>query len=129
MSTIMDAARERAIELDGVWREARTNAFNAWAELARLDLLRVAEEKPAITGLRFEAHYEYDDEGGYYMSVTAYPLGADDPDLDEDDLDPHYEFAETFEQYGHEILCVLCGLTEEASEGQITVAEARERSF
>lgn len=130
MSTVMDEARARAIELDKVWREAQANARNAWAELARLDLLRLAEEEPAIKGMRFESNYEYDDEGGYFMSVNAYPLSDfDDPDVVADDPDPDYVLAETFEQYGHEVLCVLCGVSEDSWEGQVTIVEAKERSF
>lgn len=125
MSATMDAARERALQLDKTWRELRDHALIAWAELARLDLIRLAEENPAIVGMTFESDFEYDDEGGYYLTVNPYPLtssGGEDPD-------PDWDFHDVFYQYGHEVLCVLCGVDEDARSGQITLAEAKERSF
>ena len=130
MSAIMDEARERALELDKVWREAQTKALNAWAELARLDLIRLAEENPLIEGMTFESSFEYDDEGGYYRSVNPYPLtSSGEEGAVYADVDPDWDFHDTFYQYGHEVLCILCGVDEDADSGSITIAEARERSF
>ena len=126
MSTTMDAARERAEALDQAWRKARTEALNAWAELARLDLIRLAEENPLIGGLTFETSYEYDDEGGYFRTVNTYPLTSGPT---EEDPDPDWDFHDTFSTYGPEVVCILAGLDEDAEAGQITLAEAKERSF
>lgn len=128
-TTEMDALRERAIAAGKVAAEARMVELNAWAELARIDLLKFVDEHPeaGIIGLSFETTYEYDDEGGYFPTPSIYPLVGDDADRHE--ADPEYEFHDMAHAYGHDVLAVLCGVDTDELEGQITVAEARERRF
>ena len=94
------------------------------AESARLLLLEFAEENENIKGLTFESEYQYDDEGGYFLTDSVYVLS--DTGLEEFDD----EFSDAFSyEFGHEALAVLCGVSTDSYEGRITIKEARERSF
>ena len=122
----LEAAEERANAATKAFQEATTAVNNAWAEHARLTLLKLSEEHPELQGLSFETSYEYDDEGGYYASVSVYPL------IDGDILEigwNDYELEDEFSGYGHDVIATLCGVHTEQMSGQITLVEARERSF
>lgn len=117
------AASERAIEAQAAYEVASKNVTAAVAEVARLSLLEYAREHPEVTGLSFESSYEYDDEGGYFLSTSVYPTVADDFWMDD------YELADAVQGFGHAAIALLCGADEDAYEGEVTIAEARERRF
>jgi hypothetical protein len=125
MSAIAQAAdRARQATKDALVAELAST--RAWAEVARLELLEFAEESPTVIGLSFESEYEYDDEGGYFLSTSVYPLvneGLADPEWDP------YEFSDKFQGYGHNALAMLCAVDPDAREGQVTLAEAQSRNF
>lgn len=60
----------------------------ARADWARLTLLALAEKHPGVTGFTFETDWEYDDEGGYFPTVSIFYDGAENEDemLLDDDL-------------------------------------------
>lgn len=133
MSTL-DAANEAAEKVIGEARERMQRAFEAFrtaeekaneaaAEVARLCLLNLAEERPGIKGLSFESEYQYDDEGGYFQTATTYPLVEEGSTEDFDDVfmdEMNFDVA---------TLAVLCGVHPDTGEGQITIEEARAKKF
>lgn len=116
--------QERVTRASQRFFDAQKELYKALAEQARLELLNQATEDERIVGLTFTTEYEYDDEGGYFRSDTVYPVVND---TDYADFD--YEFGDLFQQYGHEALCVLCGVDTESFAGEITIEQARERRF
>lgn len=128
MSTAeIDTARQRMGSAFQACRYATEKANQAAAEVARLTLLKLAGEMERLTGFRFESEYQYDDEGGYFRSVTVYPaFEGDEPDYDSD---YPYEFEDEMNSFGSEAIAVLCGLPPEADNGQITIKEAKTRRF
>lgn len=108
------------------YQYASDNATNAAAEAARLQLLGLADEIPGLTGMTFETQYEYDDEGGYFRTISCYPtFASDDKEADYD----QYYFIDLMQGYGAEPICVLCGVFTDAVQGEITLEQARERRF
>lgn len=104
---------------------AAENANNAAAEYARLTLLKLSDEIPGLTGMTFETQYEYDDEGGYFRSLSCYPTFANDEEADYD----NYDFIDLMNGFGAEPICVLCGVHTDADAGEITIEQIRERRF
>jgi hypothetical protein len=104
---------------------ASDNANKAAAEVARLELLRLAGEIPGMTGMTFETEYEYDDEGGYFRTLSCYPTFASDSEADFD----QYDFIDAMNGFGAEPICVLCDVHTDSAEGEITIEQARERRF
>lgn len=123
MTAIEDAVKVATEEMVKADR-ARERADTFWAEVARLTLIEWAEKDKRITGLTFESEYEYDDEGGYFLSVNAYPA-TDGDALELDD----YDFHDNFAQFGHASLAILCGVSPDTMDGEVTVEQARERRF
>lgn len=124
MSTMeLDAALERMNLLCRTSQEAVEAANAGVAEVARLSLLKLAETMPGLGGLAYSTDYEYDDEGSYFRTVTVYPLEEGSyGDFDD-------EFSDDMSAFGVEALALLCGVSEDAVEGQVTLAEAQERRF
>lgn len=121
----MSALEQAQERLTSAWlanQATHDEAVNASAEWARLRLLEISEQDgdDGPTGLRFSTEYCYDDEGGYFESISVALLDAEGEDIDYDDA---------LESCGPEAIRRLCGCVEGADEGEITVAEARERSF
>lgn len=123
---ILHAAEARMNEAYKTFQYAAENANNAAAEVARLNLLKLADEIPGLTGMTFETNYEYDDEGGYFRSLSCYPTFADDDK--EADYD-QYDFLDTMNGFGAEPICVLCGVHTDSDAGEITMEQVRERRF
>ena len=119
-SALISAAQERLNAAGRAYREAQEAYLTACAEWARLSLIASAESDGDVCGARFSTEYCYYDEGGYFDSVSVSLLDAEGEDIDYD--------AE-LESCGPEAIRRLCGCPDGAVEGQITVAEARERSF
>ena len=123
MSTLIETALAREAAAWRVYKAAHEEANNASAEWARLQLIALSEDEqlePAVVGLRFTTEYCYDDEGGYFDSLSVALLDAEGDDIDYDS---------DFEGVGTDAIRRLCGVPDGADEGSITVAEARERSF
>lgn len=122
----MTALEDTQQRLTAAWKihtRAYEEATNAGAELARLLLIKAGEDEqadPRVAGLRFTTEYCYDDEGGYFDSLSVALLDEEESDIDYDG---------EFESIGPEAIRRLCGVAEGADSGQITVAEAQERSF
>lgn len=126
MSTVeMDAARERSNSAYKALQYASDNANKAAAECARLELLRLAGQIPGMNGMTFETSYEYDDEGGYFRTISCYPTFEAGEPADYD----QYEFIDLMNGYGPEPICVLCGMYSDADQGEITIEQAKERRF
>ena len=123
---ILQAAESRMNEAYKTLQYASDNANKAAAEVARLTLLKLADEIPGLTGMTFETNYEYDDEGGYFRSLSCYPT-FDDEDM-EADYD-QYEFMDLMNGCGAEPICVLCEAHTDADTGEITIKQAQERRF
>lgn len=123
---ILKVAEARMEEAWKAFRYASENANNAAAEVARLTLLKLSDEIPGLTGMTFETQYEYDDEGGYFRTLSCYPTFADDDA--EADYD-QYDFLDTMNGFGAEPICVLCGVHTDADAGEITIEQARDRRF
>lgn len=123
MSTALESACERRDTALLVARATNEDYIRAEAEVVRLVFLEFAAKDSAIQGFCFEYEYEYDVEGGYYLSTSVYPLvdGEEAYDLD--------EFSYEMREHGIEAIRLVCGVSEDAVEGRVTVAEARERSF
>lgn len=114
--------------MNNAWKAyqyASDNAQKATAEVARLTLLKLAGENPGMDGMTFETEYEYDDEGGYFRTLSCYPTFEEDQDYDYDDL----EFNDLMNTFTPESICVLCDVPSDETTGQITVVQARERRF
>lgn len=119
---------------------AQKELYNALAEQCRLDLIEYIDghnkgvddeysdederQERKIEGLTFESEYQYDDQGGYYLYDSVYPI-VDDASV-ADDL---YDFGDFFQGYGHEALCILCGEATDSFSGSIFIDKARERRF
>ena len=94
--------------------------------MLRLTFLKFVDKYPGVIGFTFETEYEYDDEGGYYRTANMYPVFADNtPIVDE------YDFLDQVRDGASvEAICILCGVDpDDGHEGEVTVAQARERSF
>jgi hypothetical protein len=114
-------ARERVNEAYTVYAEHEAALYRASAEAARLEFLRFCSEHPEVDSMCFEAEWQYDDEASYYKSVSCY--------CNDDEINEGYEFYEAMNHWGSEALAVLCGLPADALSGELTLQEARERSF
>jgi len=113
-------AQERLNATGRAFTDAQEAHLNACTEWARLSLIASAALPDGVVGARFSTEYCYDDEGGYFDTVSVSLLDADGEDIDYDS---------ELESCGPEAIRRLCGAPEGADSGQITVAEARERSF
>lgn len=102
--------------------EATRVANLAAAEAARLTLLKFADKDDDLIGMSFEVNSEYDDEGSYFKCASVYPQFESGEDVD-------HEVSDELNAFGPAALCVLCGVHDESWEGEITIAEARERRF
>ena len=103
--------------------EAIRVANLAAAEVARLTLLKLADENDDLTGIDFEVTSEYDDEGSYFKTVSVFPQfdGFREP--------VDHDISDMLNGFGPTPLCILCGVHDESWEGQVTIAEAREKRF
>jgi len=124
--SVCDASFAKATErMNDNWqhfRVAEENAFKATAEVARLSFLRFVDANPEVTEMVIDVEFNYDDEGGYYRSVSCY-TGVQE-------IDDGYDFYEEMSSFRPEALCILCGLAPDwTGDGKITVQEARERRF
>lgn len=125
--TEIERARERSAAAHKELSAAMEASRQADAEHLRLAFLAIVDEFPSkIKGLSFDSEYCYDDEGGYFISDSVYPLEGECT-AEVEGWDPYV--LEDLNGWGHEALCVLCGVHTESFAGQITVAEARERRF
>ena len=127
----MDALKEaveRMTRAHSTFRTARDEMNAAEAEVLRLQFLAFVDEHPEVTGFTFETEYEYDDEGGYYRTASMYATYEDKVGLDEID---GYDFVDAVRDGASiEAICILCGVDpDDGHEGEVTVAEARERRF
>ena len=77
--------------------------------------------------MTFETNFEYDDEGGYFRTLSCYPTFA----TDEQEADYYADdFLDTMNGFGAEPICVLCGVhTDVWTQGKITIEQARDRRF
>lgn len=121
----MKDAADRAVVAQEAYEKASKNVTAAVAEVARLALLEYASTHPEIKGLCFESSYEYDDEGGYYLSTSVYPL----VDKGGSPFDDDYELSDAIQGFGHAAIALLCGENEDATEGEVTIEQAKERRF
>lgn len=119
--------QDRVDQAARAYKEAELLLHRALAEQARLALLEFVDSNPAIKGLRFESEYEYDDEGGYFLNDSIYPLVADDQT--EIEVDPDYEFYDEMQHYGHAALALLCDVPTDSYSGEVTIEQARDRRF
>lgn len=119
------AAEERMREAAKAYHAAREASLNAGAEAARLHFIALAHDTDEgsipVAGFRFTTEYCYDDEGGYFDSINVMLVDSNGDDIDYDDS--------CIEPFGPEVIRRLCGCSEDADQGEITVAEAREKSF
>ena len=122
---ILEVARSRMNEAWKAYQYAFDNAHKAEAEVARLTLLKLADETKGMDGMTFETQYEYDDEGGYFRTLSCYPTFEDDQDGDYDE----YEFLDVMNGFTPEAICLLCEVSTDSSVGQITLPQAKERRF
>ena len=123
--TELSIAVERMNAAYKAYQYASDGANQAAAEVARLELLRLSGEIPGMTGMTFETQYEYDDEGGYFRSLSCYPTFASDSEADFD----QYDFIDAMNGFGAEPICVLCDVPTDSDQGEITLAQAEERRF
>ena len=118
-----EVAKGRMNEAWKLFEYARDNAHQAEAEVARLTLLELADQIPGMDGMTFETQYEYDDEGGYFRTISCYPTGDGTEDYD------GYEFLDLMNGFTPAAICVLCGTPTDADAGEITMEQIRERRF
>jgi hypothetical protein len=122
---------ETAIEvMNETWKTAlgaMHNATQAEAEVARLTFLEYADRYPSkVRGFAFESEYQYNDEGGYFVATSVYPIVTECTSVE---LTDDYELQDTLGSYNREALALLCGVMEDAFEGECSVERARERRF
>lgn len=120
MSAI-EAARERCTRTWTAFTKTKELAERAEAELARLVLLELAAGDSDLRGIKFESHYEYDDEGGYFRTTSVYGLY--------DENGPVEAYLEEMEGFSLEALALLCEAGVDTDEGRVTIEQARERRF
>lgn len=125
--SVVELAHKRMTVTYETSRVAQEEAVKAEAEYLRLCLLGYAETNPSVAGLSYQCEYQYDDEGGYFRTISFYPLVTDGDGYFEGDFD--MDFADEWGGFTPESVCLLCGDKSDAWEGQVTLAEARERSF
>lgn len=122
---ILKVAEGRMNEAYKAFQYASDNAHKAEAEVARLNLLKLADEIKGMDGMTFETQYEYDDEGGYFRTLSCYPTFEEDEDVDYD----QYEFFDLMNSFTPEAICLLCEVPGDSTVGQVTLVQARERRF
>ena len=110
---ILEVARGRMNEAYKSFQYASDNATKAEAEVARLTLLKLAGEIKGLDGMTFETQYEYDDEGGYFRTLSCYPTFEEDEDYDYDE----YEFIDLMNGFTPEAICRLCDVPGDSSIG------------
>jgi hypothetical protein len=79
-----------------------------------------------VKGFTFESEYQYNDEGGYFVSTVVYPVVSECTSVN---LEDDYELQDTLGSYNREALALLCGVMEDAFAGSCSVEQARERRF
>ncbi len=112
--------------LAGAWKtanEAMRNATQAEAEVVRLTFLDYAARKPKVKGFSFESEYQYNDEGGYFVSTSVYPL------VTCNNFDDDYELMDLLNGYSQGAIAMVCGEHSDQFSGECTVAQAKERRF
>ncbi len=119
---------ERANQAYKALAEAQKACDLAEAEDLRRRLVDVAAEfsqrGSPITSISVSIESEYDDEGGYYPSVSAYVEFVNDNDLSEDD------YLDEGGEWGQRAWNTLMGNDPESYEGgEITVEKLKEVSF
>ena len=124
--TELSIAVERMNAAYKAYQYASDGANQAAAEVARLELLRLSGEIPGMTGMTFESDYEYNDEGGYFRTISCYPTFAEDAEIADFE---HWDFIDAMNGFGAEPICVLCDVSTDSGQGEITLAQARERRF
>lgn len=116
----LQAATERMMEAYKVYDKAQQNAWTSEAEVARLRILDLAEQIPGMNGMTFECQYEYDDEGGYFRTISCYPTFEDEAaDYDQ------YDFYDYVNAFNAEAICILCGVPTDAYAGETTLEALR----
>jgi len=115
--------------MNGAWRtasEAQRNAYSAEAEVVRLLFLDYASEHPTkIKGFSFESEYQYNDEGGYFISTSVYPCTTEcTADIIDD-----YELTDILGGHSREALALVCGVDEDSFAGECTLQQARDLRF
>ena len=68
----LEFAQERLNTATNISLAASHVEAKARAEVARLSLLKLVEKYPATQAFTLEVSYEYDDEGGYFPTVSVY---------------------------------------------------------
>lgn len=91
------------------------------ALLLQIAMLEMAEADPTIEGFRFDANYEYDDEGAYYWSAS---IRAEGEKHEMDEID-QWEECEVLEQIADERSTKLAFGSQSSFDGRITVAQLR----
>lgn len=122
----IEQAVERMNAAYKAYQSASDGANQAAAEVARLELLRLSGQIPGMTGMTFESDYEYNDEGGYFRTISCYPTfaeGVENADFEQ------WDFIDVMNGFGAEPICVLCDVLTDSDQGEITLAQAEERRF
>lgn len=124
VSPLLTVAIARMTEAYKAYDYAQMNAWTAEAEVARLRLLDLAEQIPGMNGMTFECQYEYDDEGGYFRTISCYPTyETDDP------VEDPYDFYDHMNGFNGEAICILCGVPTDSYAGEVSLDALREGRF
>lgn len=133
--TTIGSAKQALEAAKAASRAAKKNAETAEAVIIRLSLLAAAELDPRITAFRYNASWEYDDEGSYYWSIWTQAKFEDDAGFDDHDDDEDTLYTRSPEAY--ELVTYLSGSIEafkttfhsdDEESGEITVKELQDES-
>ena len=127
MSALLEEAmRQVDVAVERTLAAIQAEAY-ARGELVSLKLLSLAELDPSIVSYTIETGWEYDDEGGYFHTVSLWPQRQSD--VEREGVAPELE-----DQVSDELLDVNHWLDEASvalfggDEAVITIAQLRERA-
>lgn len=69
----MVRAYARLYGADDVYRAAERAVTAQAATVLKLELTRILDEHAGISGFRYDSEFCYDDEGGYFRTISLYP--------------------------------------------------------
>ena len=118
-------ANARANDAWSAFMEARKVAYIASAEAMRHWLREEVDDVKTnhgidVVGLRFSTEFVYNDEGGYFESVSVALLDGEEGDID---------YSDVLESYGPEVVRVFFGCSPEEESGTMTLEEAEKVVF
>jgi hypothetical protein len=85
--TVLDDLRADVRRSRAVFEDAEKALDNAARRVLLAELLRIARERPTVEAFELDVTYEYDDEGGYFRSLSE---GLDFGEAEADEHDEYW---------------------------------------